>query len=60
LEPFPTPPPADRKTPYFRLPDYIARFPGNIYYTVALDSTVSILPKANEDFITFVKSIRTD
>ena len=60
LEPFPIPPPKDRKTPYFSLPDYIARFPGNIYYTIAIDTTVSILPKANEDFITFVKSIRTD
>ena len=59
LETSPIPPTAD-STGAFRSPDYLARFPGAIYYSILLDSAVSILPKANEDFVTFVKSIRTD
>lgn len=43
-----------------RPPNYLARFPGNIYYSILLDSAVSILPQANPMFTDFVKTIRVD
>jgi len=44
----------------FRTPDYVARFPGNIYYSFLLDSATSILPEAQKEFQIFMKTVRVD
>jgi hypothetical protein len=59
LETFPMPPPTDRDITY-RPNDYIARFPGNLYYTFLLDSAVSILPQASQSFTDFLKTVHVD
>ncbi len=59
LETFPIPPPADRTGGYMP-DDYVARFPGNLYYTILLDTAVSILPQANQSFADFLKTMRVD